>query len=120
MAYPAALMSFAVTLGLFILRWRNRNTPRPFKVWLPIAVIFLTAQAFLIVTPFLRPEDGNGDTSLPYWLAPFVSVIVVLGGTILWWIWRIVVPWVGYFYWESHQTPLKDGTMVRRWKKSQY
>jgi len=62
------------------------------------------AQAFLIVSPSYRPEDGMGDTRLPYWLAPFVSVAVVLGGVVLWWIWRIVIPYAGYFSWIPQET----------------
>jgi L-type amino acid transporter 9 len=120
MAYPTAIMSFSVTLGLFILRRRERTRERPFKVWIPVALLFLLAQAFLIVSPFIRPKDGLGDTTQAYWLAPLVGVGVVIGGLILWWIWRIVIPYAGYFFWVPQQTRLYDGTMVTKWKKERY
>jgi amino acid transporter len=96
MAYPTALMSFAVTLGLFLTR-RRVSQKRPFKVWLPLAILFLIAQAFLIVSPFIRPGSGKGDTALPFWLAPLVSVVIVLSGMCFWWVWRIALPYIRKF-----------------------
>ncbi|KAM0473661.1 hypothetical protein ACHAPX_008066 [Trichoderma viride] len=67
--YPGAVINFLVVAGLFYLRWKEPNAPRPFKVWLPVAVFFMAGQAFQLVAPFLRPPGGKGDTSLPYWLS---------------------------------------------------
>lgn len=117
MAYPTAIMSFSVTLGLLILRRRDRELERPFTVWIPVALLFLFAQGFLIFTPFIRPKNGKGDTKLPYWLAPFASLMVVLGGLFIWWIWRIVIPYTGYFQWTTHERTLADGTVVTSWRK---
>jgi amino acid transporter len=111
-------MSFMVALGLLILRRRAANLDRPFKVWLPIAFLFLAAQAFLIVTPFIRPASGKGDTSLPYWLAPLVSVIFLFGGVIVWFVWRVAIPLLGGFEWVTQEQVLQDGTVVLTWKKS--
>jgi len=106
-----------VTLGLFILRRRAPNLERTFKVWLPIAFIFLAGEAFLIVTPFIRPDDGIGDTSLPYWLAPLVSLSIIFGAAILWLIWRIIIPVLGRFEWVTDEQILSDGAVVLAWKK---
>jgi hypothetical protein len=102
MAYPTAIMSFSVTIGLFILR-RRVHQARPFKVWIPLAILFLVAQAFLIISPFYPPKNGRGDTALPSWLAPLVGWVVVLLGIAIWWVWRILIPYTGYFYWQSYE-----------------
>jgi solute carrier family 7 (L-type amino acid transporter), member 9/15 len=64
--YDGTIISVFVVFGLFILLWRAPNIPRPFKVWLPVAIYFLVAQCLLLVDPFLRPPGGKGETSLPY------------------------------------------------------
>lgn len=110
-------MSLMVTLGLFLLRRRSPHLPRPFKVWLPIAILFLLAQVFLIVTPFIRPVGGKGDTSLPYWLAPLVSVLFMAGGVMGWFVWRVVWPGLGGFEWVGEEAVLGDGSVVRTWGK---
>jgi hypothetical protein len=111
-------MSLMVTLGLFLSRRRTPHVERPFKVWLPIACAFLISQVFLIVTPFIRPEGGKGDTHLPYWLAPFVAVIALFGGVLSWFVWRVVLPAAGNFTWIAYETILSDGTPVLTWKRS--
>ncbi|KAH8591201.1 amino acid/polyamine transporter I [Bisporella sp. PMI_857] len=118
LGYPTALMSLMVTLGLFLSRRRTPHVERPFKVWLPIACAFLISQVFLIVTPFIRPEGGKGDTHLPYWLAPFVAVIALFGGVLSWFVWRVVLPAAGNFTWIAYETILSDGTPVLTWKRS--
>jgi hypothetical protein len=118
MGYPTALVAFAVTVGLFLLRRQAPLLDRPFKVWLPLAFFFLSAQAFLIVTPFIRPKDGKGDTSLPYWLAPLVGIFFMFGGVIAWAVWRVILPNWGGYLWIAHESHLSDGTPVVTFRKS--
>ena len=118
MGYPFAITGFMVTIGLFILRRKARHLPRPFKIWLPLAFFFLAAEVFLIVTPFIRPANGKGDTSLPYWLPPVVGLIFVAGGILYWVVWRIAMPLLGRFSWVAKETHLKDGTPVIVWVRS--
>ncbi|GAM91378.1 hypothetical protein ANO11243_094280 [Dothideomycetidae sp. 11243] len=66
--YPSSVINFFVVVGFFWMRYSASNQPRLFKVWLPVAVFYLVAEAFLLVAPSLRPPGGKGDTSLPYWL----------------------------------------------------
>ena len=107
-----------MTVGLFISRRRSSHIDRPFKVWLPFAVLFLAAQVFVIVTPFIRPKNGKGDTRLPYWLAPLTSVVIMLGGVVGWFIWRVLIPRIGGFTWLTEETELSDGTIVQTWRRS--
>ncbi|KAH9895844.1 amino acid transporter [Cubamyces lactineus] len=110
--YPEEIVNFLVVIGLLWLRWRRPHLPRPIKVWWPSAVFFLAATVFLLVTPFLRPENGVGDTPpLPYYLYCLVSIGVVAGGVLYWVIWHIVPRWFGYEYVLRKET-LSDGTVV--------
>ena len=110
--YPSSVINFFVVIGLFILRWRAPHIPRPFKVWLPVPIFFLLGQGFLMVAPFLRPPGGKGDTSLPYWLYPVVGIVVLVGGVVYWFGWRVLLPRVGGFEWNERKEVLKDGTVV--------
>ena len=95
--YPSSIIYFSVGIGLFILRWRSPQVPRPFKTWWPVPVLFLIGHGFLLVAPFLRPPGGKGDTSLPYWLYPVVGIVVLVCGVLYWFSWRVLLPRVGRF-----------------------
>ncbi|KAI0327442.1 amino acid transporter [Cubamyces sp. BRFM 1775] len=110
--YPEVIVNFLVVVGLLWLRWRRPHLARPIKVWWPSAVFFLAATVFLLVTPFLRPQNGVGDTPpLPYYLYCLVSIGVVAGGILYWAIWHVVPRWFGYEYGLRKDT-LSDGTVV--------
>jgi amino acid transporter len=116
MGYPNAIVALFVTIGQFILRYRAPELHRPFKIWLPIAYYFLAAQIFLIVTPFIQPTGGKGDTSLPYWAAPALSIVLLLCGVMYWFVWLVALPRIGGFTWIAKETQLVDGTVLRTWK----
>jgi amino acid transporter len=115
--YPGAIINVFVVIGLFILRWKAPNIPRPFKVWLPVPFFFLTAQCFLLVAPFIRPPGGKGDTSLPYWLYPIIGIVILIGGVVYWFVWRVAYPKLGKFTWVERKDVLADGTVVTRFLK---
>ncbi|KAI1787978.1 high affinity methionine permease [Ganoderma leucocontextum] len=111
-AYPGQIINFFIVIGLFWLRYHKPNAPRPFKVWLPIAVFFLAASVFLLVAPFLKPANGVGDTPpLPYYLYCLVGIAVMAVGVLYWAIWRIVPRWFGYDF-VPRKEKLSDGTVV--------
>ena len=110
--YPSSVINFFVVLGLVILRRKAPEAPRPFKVWLPVAGIFMVGQVFLLVAPFIKPPGGKGDTSLPYWLYPIVSVAVLTAGILYWFGWRVLVPYLGRFEYRERKCTLQDGTIV--------
>lgn len=110
--YPSSIIAAFVVVGLFILRWRAPQLPRPFRVWYGVAFLFLVGQAFLLVAPFLYPPNGKGDTSLPYWLYPIVGIVVLVGGVVYWAVWRKLLPWLGGYDLEQEKVELADGTIV--------
>ncbi|KAG9292308.1 hypothetical protein G9A89_009120 [Geosiphon pyriformis] len=45
---------FLTSFGLLILRWREPNLPRPYRVWISTPIIFCCVAVFLVVMPFIR------------------------------------------------------------------
>ncbi|KAI0687550.1 high affinity methionine permease [Earliella scabrosa] len=110
--YPQQIINFFIVIGLFWLRYRKPNVPRPFKVWWPLAVFFFAAAVFLMIAPFLPPANGVGDTPpLPYYLYCLVGIAILVTGVIYWAAWRIVPRWFGYEFVPRKET-LEDGTVV--------
>ena len=115
--YPGAIINLLVVSGLFILRWKAPQVHRPFRMWLPLAALFLAGQVFLIVAPFLYPPGGKGDTNLPYWLSSVVGIVVLLAAVIYWLVWWILLPRLGKFVYMERKTELRDGTVVIKFEK---
>lgn len=111
--YPGSVINFLVVAGLFYLRYSEPNTPRPFRVWWPIAFFYMVGQAFQLVAPFLRPPGGKGDTPpLPYWLYCVVGIVVLVASVVYWFIWWVAAPKLGKYKLEPNNEPLADGTNV--------
>lgn len=115
--YPSSVINFLVVLGLFWFRWKKADTPRPFRVWWPIAAFFMVAQAFQLVAPFLRPPGGKGDTSLPYYLYAVVGIALLAASVVYWFVWWVAAPAVGKYKLEPRREYLKDGTAVVVYKR---
>ena len=115
--YPSSVINFFVVVGWFILRWKQPDWARPFRCWYPVAAFYMLAQAFLMVAPFLRPPGGKGDTSLPYYLASLIGLVVLAASVGFWAIWRVVLPFVGRYRLEPTRETLKDGTVVVVYKR---
>ncbi|KAF4950322.1 hypothetical protein FSARC_13240 [Fusarium sarcochroum] len=117
-SYPATVLFTAITVGLIKLRLtpsENFKSPMP-TPWVVIA-FYLAANIFLIVMPFVRPPGGKGNTSLPYWLSPFVSVAIMALG-IIYYVGRfLLVPWVFGYRHEKIQQELSDGSSVTRFRR---
>ncbi|KAF8129240.1 amino acid transporter [Boletus edulis] len=111
--YPTQIINFFIVIGLFWMRWKRPDIPRPFKVWLPLAVFYLAAVVFLIVAPFLRPANGVGDTPpLPYYLYCLVGIGIMFVGFGYWAAWRVLLPKVFGYELVPHKEKLEDGTVV--------
>ncbi|KAF9239123.1 amino acid transporter [Melanogaster broomeanus] len=111
--YPQQIINFFIVVGLFWLRWKKPHLKRPFKVWWPLAVFYLAAAVFLLITPFLRPANGVGDTPpLPYYLYCLVGIGVMVFGVLYWAGWRILLPKVFGYELVPRKQALDDGTFV--------
>ncbi|KAI9570779.1 amino acid transporter [Boletus coccyginus] len=110
--YPAQIINLFV-VGLFWMRWKRPDIPRPFKVWWPLAAFYLVTVVFLIVAPFLPPANGVGDTPpLPYYLYCLVGIGVMSVGVGYWAVWRVLLPKIFGYELVPHKETLDDGTVV--------
>ncbi|KAF9010789.1 amino acid transporter [Cyathus striatus] len=116
--YPQQIINFFIVIGLYWLRYKKPNAPRPFKVWWPLTVFFLAASVFLLVAPFLRPANRVGDTPpLPYYLYCLVGIAIMLAGVIYWAAWRVFFPKVLGYELIPRKEKLDDGTVVTMFSK---
>ncbi|PCH35044.1 amino acid transporter [Wolfiporia cocos MD-104 SS10] len=110
--YPGQIINLFIVIGLFWLRYTKPHTPRPFRVWWPLAVFYLAAAVFLLVAPFLRPPGGIGDTPpLPYYLYCLVGIAIMVAGIFWWASWRVLPRLFGYEF-VPRKEKLDDGTWV--------
>ncbi|CAG8476925.1 6668_t:CDS:2 [Ambispora gerdemannii] len=65
---------FLTSFGLLILRWREPDLPRPYRVWITTPIIFCCVAVFLVVMPFIRvPLEslaalGFISAGVPFWI----------------------------------------------------
>ncbi|KAF4856259.1 High-affinity methionine permease [Colletotrichum siamense] len=117
-SYPTTVLLFAITVGLVKLRLTDRanfHSPLP-APWILIA-IYLAANIFLIVMPFVRPPNGKGSTSLPYWLSSVVALGILSLGIIYYTLRFVVVPRLLGFKHQEIQQELSDGSKVTRFQR---
>jgi hypothetical protein len=77
----------------------------------------MVGQAFQLVAPFIRPPGGKGDTSLPYWLASVVGIIILFAGVVYWAFWQVILPRLGKYKLVPKHEILSDGTTVVVYEK---
>ncbi|KAH8894148.1 amino acid transporter, partial [Thozetella sp. PMI_491] len=87
-AYPVSVICTAITLGLIYLQLHPREawqSPHPAK---PIYTFsFAIANIFLIILPWIRPEeDRSHGSDFPYYAYPLTGVCILLSGS-AYWIW---------------------------------
>ncbi|KAI7876702.1 amino acid transporter [Lichtheimia hyalospora FSU 10163] len=72
-SYPMSIFSCLTIIGLMYLRYREPETPRPFRSWLPLNVIFVLISIFMAVAPFIPPVISD-TPSIPYWVYPTAAL----------------------------------------------
>ncbi|AEO56501.1 hypothetical protein MYCTH_2090611 [Thermothelomyces thermophilus ATCC 42464] len=96
--YPGAWINAFVAGGLIYLRLtKSENWSSPWQTYLPVPVIFLCLNIFLVVTPFMPPNsDWNAD-GYPYYAFPLVGTGVLLLGALYWLVWTRLWPeWTSF------------------------
>lgn len=91
-SYPGTWINMFVTLGLFYLHFNNKrenwgNEDREHKwhsYWF-ISLIFLLANIFLAVFPFVPPPSQfRNNNDYPFYVFPLTGVGVLLSGVVYW------------------------------------
>ncbi|RAL60967.1 hypothetical protein DID88_010063 [Monilinia fructigena] len=102
-SYPLAVVNVFVSIALLILYARPFSADRhpqhwapPFRATWPVVSFFLLSNVYLVVAPFIPPDDGqNVYKSLPYYLHCVVGIAFFGAGAIYWFIWAQVLPRIG-------------------------
>ncbi|KAI8868866.1 amino acid transporter [Ramicandelaber brevisporus] len=79
-SYPMWVFCGITALGVLIMRYREPSRARPFKTWMPSVVLFVIATIFLSVFPFVPDPRELAAGGIPFFLAPLVGILFILGG----------------------------------------
>jgi hypothetical protein len=99
-SYPLAIVNTFVAGGLLHLYIHRAewNWSPPISASLPVVVFFLFSNVYLVIAPFVPPEDGqNIYDSLPYWIHCVVGIGIIFGGGVYWFVWAILLPKLGKY-----------------------
>lgn len=136
-SYPTTVLLTAITIGLVKLRLsKKENFDSPFKApWILIAIYLLgnivcyqvpafldasgvlTSTKFLIIMPFVRPPNGKGNTSLPYWLSSVVALAILSLGIWYYLLRFVLTPRIFGYTHEKIEVELTDGSTVTRFRR---
>ena len=78
--YPTWVFYGLSVVGLLILRKTRPDLNRPFKVWIPVAILFIATSIFLSIFPFMYRHEEH----FPYYLPPLFGVIFIISGIPVW------------------------------------
>ncbi|KAL2822776.1 amino acid permease-domain-containing protein [Aspergillus cavernicola] len=99
---PTAAFHLAMAVGIYIFRWRRRNSNLPapeFKAW-NVAIFFnILVQLYLLVMPWYPPAGGRyaGDVSFWYGTYAVTGVAILVACAIYYALWAFLIPkWRGY------------------------
>ncbi|KAK6438124.1 methionine permease [Oleoguttula sp. CCFEE 5521] len=99
-SYPLAIVNTFVALGLIWLYTHRTafNWNPPFRATLPVVVFFFLSNVYLVVAPFIPPDNGQSIyETLPYWLHCVVGWGIIAGGGLYWLIWAKIAPRIGKY-----------------------
>ncbi|KAH8994984.1 amino acid/polyamine transporter I [Lactarius akahatsu] len=116
-SYPALVFQAATAIGLWRLRTRRarEGLPKsPFQVWNIVVVLWLLNCVFLLVMPWVPPEDGHADVS--FWYATYlvVSIDLLLLCALYYYVWIILLPKIGGYYIVEEVVELGGGALTSR------
>lgn len=66
--------------------------------------------------PFIPPPGGAGNTSLPYWLNPVVSIGILSLGILYYGVFFLLLPWAFGLALRPATIELSDGSHVTRYR----
>jgi hypothetical protein len=116
-SYPLAIVNAFVAAGLLYLYWNRKawNWNPPVKATWPVALFFFLSNVYLIIAPFVPPDNGQSIYEhLPYYLHCVVGWGIMAGGVVYWLVWAIILPKIGKY--ELVRETIVDG--VDGWERS--
>ena len=95
--YPLSVINVFVAGGLLWL-YLNRSKYQwapPFSASLPVVILFLVSNIYLVIAPMIPPEGASVYKSLPYWIHVVVGLGILIAGGLYWVVWAVVLPRIG-------------------------
>ncbi|TFY70469.1 hypothetical protein EVG20_g2536 [Dentipellis fragilis] len=125
-SYPNLVFTFATGVGIWVLRRRRAEAglaPSKYQVWNVAIIVWLVKCSFLLVMPWVPPEDGHADVS--FWYATYcvvgLSVLALCG--LYYYIWIVLLPSLGGYEIVEEIVDLGDGArtahLVRKYHVQQ-
>ncbi|KAF9265693.1 high-affinity methionine permease [Marasmius fiardii PR-910] len=110
-SYPLNIFNALISIGLLWIYFHRAqyNWNPPVKASLPVVVLFLLANLFLVTAPLVPPSGSGPYESLPYWLHVVVGFGVLVFGALYWVIWAIILPKIGRYRLVREQEVASDG-----------
>jgi amino acid transporter len=116
--YPGAWINGFVVGGLIYLQWKkSERWTSPWHTFLPISVVYLLANIFLALVPFIPPTGDWNAEGYPYYVFPVVGVGVLILGGIYWACWTKIWPAIGGYKIVAERVVERDGAEVVRYRK---
>ena len=123
--YPLSVINVFVAAGLIYLYLKpysaTRNPPEwrpPFKATLPVVVFFFVSNVYLVIAPFIPPEEGDSVyNDLPYWLHCVVGIGLFVAGAIYWVVWAQILPRIGKYELVRETIEGPDGWSGNRFRR---
>ncbi|KAI9511833.1 amino acid/polyamine transporter I [Russula earlei] len=124
-SYPPMVFNVATATGLWLYRTRRANeglSKSPFQVWNVVVALWLLQCIFLLVMPWVPPEDGHADVS--FWYATYcvVGIALLLLCGLYYYVWIVLLPNIGGYEFVEEVVDLGGGAftsrLVRKYKAS--
>ncbi|CAG9941801.1 unnamed protein product [Clonostachys rosea f. rosea IK726] len=113
-SYPSAMFQVAMTVGIYVLRWRRRRSGIPrseFRAWDVAILFFLAYKVFILAMPWWPPLGGANGGDVSFWYATYcvvgIGIIIICG--LYYVLWIFVLPKYGGYKIRSEMVALEDG-----------
>jgi amino acid transporter len=113
-SYPLNIINLFVGIALIYLNIQNTRGKLIWKPQLratiPVAVFFCLSNVYLIVAPYIPPDEGQSVYNhLPYYIHCVIAWGIFALGGIYWYLWSNVVPKVFHYTLHAEEVIGEDG-----------
>jgi hypothetical protein len=100
--YPDSIFLVAMTLGVYIFRYRYKTVgrkPAEFKAWDVAVIFYLLTNVYLLVMPWFPPKDGPYAGDVSFWYATYcvVGIAILIGCGLYYITWMYALPRLGKY-----------------------
>ncbi|PHH92028.1 hypothetical protein CDD83_9219 [Cordyceps sp. RAO-2017] len=117
-SYATAWINASVVAGLLWLQHRkSENWSSPWHTWVPVSLVFLSANLLLMFAPFVPPPGERKAGEYPYFVFPTVGLGTFGLASLYWVVWRKVIPYFRGHRLVSERTYDENGVEVVHYRK---